>query len=61
MIKNITLNIKIEHVNGKIEKHRWKISGFMHRKLTIIRNRKFDIRTATEIRDYFMKLLQNVV
>jgi len=60
MIKNITLNIKIEHDNGDIEKHRWFIKGFIHRKLTIIWNRKFDFRTATEIRDWFMRLLQGI-
>lgn len=61
MIKNITLNIKIVHENGEIKKHNWKISGFMHRRLTIVRNRKFDFRTATQIRDWFMQLLQGVI
>lgn len=58
MIKEIRINIKIINECGNIKKHNWIITGFMHRKLLLTTGNKFHIKTATQIRDYFMKLLR---
>lgn len=57
-IKAITLKINIIYANDEVKKYNWKITGFLHRKLKIVHNGKLSIRTATQIRDWFMRVLQ---
>uniref|UniRef100_A0A6M3L051 Uncharacterized protein n=1 Tax=viral metagenome TaxID=1070528 RepID=A0A6M3L051_9ZZZZ len=58
-VKEIRLNFKITYSDGSLRKYNWQITGFMFRKLCIVSNKKLYIRTATEIRDWFMKMLQD--
>lgn len=59
-IKTIRLNIIIEHHNGLIERHNFLITGFLFRLRHLIYNKKFYLRTSTEIRNWIGDLLQGI-